>query len=57
MLMFWDALREAARRRQDRKSNILSPIDCFSAEKKQKRNFILFRRQKRIITEKKRTIL
>ena len=25
MLMFWDALREAARRRQDKKSNIPSP--------------------------------
>ena len=24
MLMFWDALREAARRRHDKKSNILS---------------------------------
>ena len=40
MLMFWDALREAARRRQDKKSNIFSPNDCFSAKKKQKRNFI-----------------
>ena len=32
MLMFWDALREAARRRQDKKSNIPSPNDCFSAK-------------------------
>ena len=40
MLMFWDALREAARSRQDKKSNIPSPNDCFSAKKKQKRNFI-----------------
>ena len=40
MLMFWDALREAAKRRQDKKSNIPSRNDCFSAKKKQKRNFI-----------------
>ena len=32
MLMFWDALREATRRRQDKKSNIPSPNDCFSAK-------------------------
>ena len=32
MLMFWDALREAARRRQDKESNIRSPNDCFSAK-------------------------
>ena len=54
MLMFWDALREAARRRQDKKSNIPSPNDCFSAKKNKNGNF--FRRQKRIITEKKENI-
>ena len=40
MLMLWDALRQAARRRQDKKSNIPSRNDSFSAKKKQKRNFI-----------------
>ena len=51
MLMFRDALREAARRRQDKKSNIPSRNDCFSAKKKQKRNFI--QKTKKIFTEKK----
>ena len=52
MLMFWDALREAARRRQDKKSNIPSRNDCFSAKKKTKTEFYS-EDKKRIITEKK----
>ena len=52
MLMFWDALREAARRRQNKKSNIPSPNDCFSAKKN--KNGILFRRQKKNIYRKER---
>ena len=51
MLMFWDALREAAMRRQDKNSNILSPNDCFSAKKN--KNGILFRRQEKNIYRKK----
>ena len=53
MLMFWDALREAARRRQDKKSNIPSRNDCFSAEKKTKTEFYS-EDKKRIFTDKKR---
>ena len=51
MLMFCDALREAARRRQDKKSNIPSPDDCL--QKKTKTEFYS-EDKKRIFTEKKR---
>ena len=57
MLMFWDALREVARRRQDKKSKIPSRNDCFSAKKKQKRNFIQKTKQEYLQKKKKKNIL
>ena len=57
MLMFWDALREAASRRQDKKSNIPSRNDRFSAKKKQKRNFIQKTKKEYLQKKKKKNIL
>ena len=51
MLMFWGGLREAAKRRQDKKSIISSPNDCFFAKIKNK-NGILFRKQQKNIYKK-----
>ena len=54
MLMFSDALREAARRRQDKKSNIPSRNDCFSAKKKTKTEFYSEDKKKNIYRKKRK---
>ena len=56
MLMFWDALREAAARRRQhkKKSNNPSTNDCFSA-KKNKRNFIQKTKKEYLQKKKKKT--